>query len=125
LSLANAGPETVAAARSFLQASYAPLANAAWSWAAAYGWTAVPFAQMQDYVSGQVYALRSTGAPVDRFGFAWSPSNTTAALPSADFTAQTSAILDRLAASIGDSGSAPAAACAPTGENLWCSAAVD
>ena len=33
---------------------------------------------MQDFVSGQVYAARSLGAPsgVDRLGLAWSPSNT-------------------------------------------------
>jgi hypothetical protein len=115
LTLANVGPDAAAAARSFLQASYAPLANAAWAWSSAYGWTAVPFAQMQDYVSAQTYALRFAGG---RFGFAWAPSNSTG-LATADYTAQTAAILDRLAAAIG--AATPDAACA----DVWCTAAVD
>jgi hypothetical protein len=115
LTLANAGPDAAAAARAFLQSSYAPLANAAWAWSSAYGWTAVPFAQMQDYVSAETYALRSAG---DRLGFAWAPSNS-AGLASADFNAQTASILDRLAAAI--SAAAPDAACA----DVWCTGTVD
>ena len=58
--LADSGPEGVATARNFLRTAHAPLANAAWAWAAAYGWRAVPFSQMHDYVSAQTYALRSS-----------------------------------------------------------------
>ena len=99
--LARAGPETTAAARTFLESSYSPLANAAWQWESSFGWTLVDTAQMQHYVSAQTYALRHSGR--DRFGFAWAPRNGTG-LTSADFTAQTGAILDRLAAAIRDSG---------------------
>jgi hypothetical protein len=124
--LANAGPDAAAAARGFLAATYGPLANAAWAWGSAYGWTSIPATTMQDYVSAQVYAARnlSAGAASDRFGFAWSPSNTLG-LATADFTAQTGAILDRLGAAIRDSGVANedpgSGACAPT----WCTAVVD
>jgi hypothetical protein len=122
LALADAGPATAAAARSFLDSTYVAFGNAAWAWPSAYGWSAAPLANMEDFVSGQVYASRSLGAPsgVDRFGFAWSPNNTLA-LSDADFTAQTGALLDRLAAAIRDSGTSPAAACAPA----WCTTSLD
>jgi hypothetical protein len=67
---------------------------------------------------------RSAGQSVDHIGFAWAPKNLTG-LATADYTAQTAAILDRLAAAVRDSAAAPEAACAPAGENVWCSAAVD
>ena len=117
LALAAAGPATADAARSFLDSTYVAFGNAAWAWPSAYGWTQAPLENMDDFVSGQVYAARSLGAPsgVDRFGFAWSPSNTLG-LSDADFTSQTGSLLDRLAAAIHDSGTSPASACAPT----WC-----
>ena len=59
---------------------------------------------MQDYVSAQTYAMRSAGN--GRFGFAWSPRNL-AGIPSGDFTAQTDALLVRLAAAIADSARSP------------------
>jgi hypothetical protein len=126
--LANAGPTSTAAARSTLGQSYVTFGNAAWAWSSAYGWTAVPVDAMQDFVSGQVFASRSfaaaTGEPVDRFGFAWSPSNTLG-LSTADFATQTAAILDRIAGAIRDSGVPSAdpgsAACDPA----WCTTAVD
>ena len=111
--LAGAAPTSADAARGFLAASYSPLANAAWRYDAAFGWTDVPVELMQDYVSAQTYAMRSTGK--DRFGYAWSPRNL-AGIPTADFTAQTDAVLVRLAAAIADSGDVPEAACDPT----WC-----
>jgi hypothetical protein len=122
LALAHAGPASVATARSFLDSTYVAFGNAAWAWPSAYGWTAAPLASMEDFVSGQVYASRSLGAPsgVDRFGFAWSPSNTLG-LSGADFTAQTGALLDRLATAIRDSGTNAADACAPA----WCATSLD
>ena len=122
LALAHAGPATTATARSFLDSTYVAFGNAAWAWSSAYGWPAAPIGKMEDVVSGQVYASRSLGAPsgVDRFGFAWSPSNTLG-LSDADFTAQTGALLDRLAAAIRDSGTSAVAACAPT----WCTTTLD
>ena len=68
---------------------------------------------MQDYVSAQTYAMRS--ADNSRFGFAWSPRNL-GGLPTADFNAQTDALLVRLAAAIADSAESPEAACGAT----WC-----
>ena len=114
LTLARVGPATEA--RAYLEETYNPLANAAWAYDAAFGWTAVDVTQMQHYVSAQVEALRTfrPEASVDRFGFAWSPKNLTA-MPDEEYTAQTEQLLERLAAAIRDSGSTPAAAC-----GTWC-----
>ena len=126
--LSNAGPDVLAPARSLLAQAYVPFGNAAWAWSSSYGWTAAPVEAMSDFVSGQVNADRTleaaAGAPIDRLGFAWSPSNTLG-LSTADFNAQTGAILDRVAAAIRDS-SVPAddpgaAACAPS----WCASVID
>jgi len=108
IALARVAPASGAAASSFLSSAHNPLANAAWAYNEAFGWTDVPYDLMQSYVSSQVSALRSASG--SRFGFAWAPKNLNA-LPAADFTAQTGAILDRLAAAI-----AGADACAPS----WC-----
>src|SRR6478609_2528799 len=99
--LANAAPAGAAAARSFLQQTYVTFGNAAWSWSSSYGYTATDLLGLQDYVSGQAYAARSfaaaTGASVDRFGYAWAPSNVS--------TADSGALLDVVATAIRDSGS--------------------
>ena len=113
ISLANASPSTAASARAFLTAAYSPLANAAWQYDASFGWTNVPVELMQDYVSAQTYASASVAN--SRFGFAWSPRNL-AGIPSGDFTAQTDALLVRLAAAIADSAQTAEAACGST----WC-----
>jgi hypothetical protein len=108
LSLAAAAPEAAAAARGFLSTASNPLANAAWQYDAAFGWTNVPVELMQDYVSAQTYATRAAGN--SRFGFAWAPKNLTV-MPATDFAAQTDTLLVRLAAAIADSAVAPEAAC--------------
>ena len=104
--LGRVAPPTIEPGRTFIQTTSSPLANAAWSWASGYGWTAIPFEQMQSFVSEQVYALRSFGAttaqPHNDWGFAWAPRNP--GLANTDFVSQGAAILDRLAASIRDSG---------------------
>jgi hypothetical protein len=127
LQLASVAPSTGDAAHAYLQGSYAALANAAWAWSSGFGYTAVPYDQMQDYVSAQVDAMRSYDASLgwsaDRIGFAWDPSNSLG-LSSSDFSTQTAAILARLAAAIAASAdpAAPGAgACAPP----WCTATVD
>jgi hypothetical protein len=109
LALASAGPAEVASARDFLRAAYSPLANAAWRYpsGAGFGWTDVPFEQMQDYVSAQVYALGSAGA---HFGFAWSP-NRPEGVTITEFATESGAVVDRLAAVIHDPASACAASC--------------
>jgi hypothetical protein len=127
LALVRGGPEPVAAARAFFEAAYNPLANAAWEWGDSFGWTAVPVAEMSDFVSAQTYALRNVdpGATTDRWGFAWHPRNESG-IPAGDFTAQTRELLDRLAAAIrdsadlADSGDPGLRACAPAGVNVWC-----
>jgi hypothetical protein len=128
--LAFAGGDATAAARSFLTAAASPLASAAWQWESMYGWTLVPFDLMQRYVSSQVYALRShsvtSGLPQDHWGFAWAPRNALG-VTSAEFSQQTGAVLDRLAAAIRDSAananpSDPGSgACGPPGQPAWCS----
>jgi hypothetical protein len=103
---ANAGPDSIAAARSFIQANDSPLANAAWRYQSAFGWTDVDYTQMEDYVSAQTYALRSyqakLGQAQDHFGFAWALNNLNDIDPT-EFTNETGVIADRLAAAIRDS----------------------
>ena len=115
--LAGVAPPSADAARGFLRDFYSPLANAAWRYDAAFGWTDVPVELMQDYVSAQTYAMRSAGN--SRFGYAWSPKNL-AGIPTSDFNAQADAVLIRLAAAIADSGDVPEAACGAS----WCTASL-
>src|SRR5262249_59957902 len=61
LQLVSVSPSPADAARASLGGSYAPLANAAWAWSSSFGYTAVPYDQMEDYVSAQVDAMRSYG----------------------------------------------------------------
>jgi hypothetical protein len=109
LALASAGPPEIASASAFLQATYSPLANAAWRYpsGAGFGWTDVPYEQMQDYVSAQAYALGSAGT---HFGFAWSP-NRPEGVSSTQFATESGAVADRLAAAIHDPATACAASC--------------
>jgi List-Bact-rpt repeat protein/PASTA domain-containing protein len=132
LVLANAGPDTIATARSYLQTAYTPLANAAWAHTSGYGWTSIPYDQMENYVSAQVYALRSFSATQaqDRMGFAWAPTNSLG-LSSTDFNTQTAAILGRLATAIHDSAQSVdpndpgVGACGPLDQNQWCNGQID
>src|SRR6202043_4022108 len=103
LQLAAVAPASAAAAQSYLAASYAPLASAAWAWSSGFGYSAVPYDQMEDFVSAQVDAIRSYDASFgwssDRVGFAWAPSNSLG-LSAGDFSSETAAIRARLAAAI-------------------------
>lgn len=133
LALSTAGAALTAASHAFLAADYGPVANAAWAYAQSYGYTQVGFAQMEDFVSAQVYASRAfdsaSGFSSDRLGFGWAPSNTLG-LTKGDFNAQSAAILDRLGQAIADSGvtvdplDPGVGACGPLGQNLWCSTVV-
>ncbi|HKU58296.1 MAG TPA: Ig-like domain-containing protein, partial [Gaiellaceae bacterium] len=133
LALSTAGSTLTTAAHTFLAADYGPVANSAWAYAQSYGFTQVGFAQMEDYVSAQVYAARAfdsaSGLPSDRFGFGWAPANTLG-LTKGDFDAQSAAILDRLGQAISDSAvtvdplDPGVGACGPPGQNLWCSTVV-
>jgi hypothetical protein len=116
LSLANAGPAEIATARTYLQGAYSPLANAAWRYTQAFGWTDVAYDQMEDYVSAQTYAARSAGT---HFGFAWTPKRPDTETAT-QFSIESGAVADRLAAAIHDSAETPAAACVE-----WCTSAID
>ena len=131
LALAAAAPASAATARSFLASTYNPLANGAWRWDAAFGWTNVSADEMKHDVSAQTYAMRhfAEGSALQRFGFAWHPKNLLA-IPAADFTAQSGEVADRLAQAIRDSAATvdPAdpgvGACGPLGQNVWCASDV-
>ena len=71
---------------------------------------------MEDYVSAQTYAARSAGT---HFGFAWTP-NRPDTYTITQFSNESGAVADRLAAAIHDSAETPAAACAG-----WCTSAID
>ena len=130
--LALAGGAASGTANAFFANAGSALANAAWQWGSAFGWTLVPVDLMQQFVSAEVYALRNHGArsgrPSDRFGFAWAPRNSEALLAN-DFTRQTGAVLDRLAAAIRDSAATTAdpgvGACGANGQNTWCAGDLD
>ncbi len=126
--LATAGAAASGTANAFFGNAGSALANAAWQWGSAYGWTLVDQTLMQQYVSAEVYALRNHGAragrATDRFGFAWAPKNSEALAPN-DFTRQTGAVLDRMAAAIRDSGNDTPSdpgigACGASAEGSWC-----
>ena len=125
----RAGPPTIGLGSAYLENAFSPVANAAWQYESGYGWTLVPFEQMQAFVSAQVYALRwftaSLGRQEDRWGFGWQPRNGSG-LSSSEFANTTSAILDRLGAAIRDSAQTAdpndpgGSACGPPGQNLYC-----
>jgi hypothetical protein len=106
---ARLGGAGTAAAATFLEDAYSPLANAAWQWdtGQGFGFTLVPPTLMGQFVSAQVYALRhfsaSDAQARDHWGFAWAPRNGSS-MSSADFAAGTAAVQERLAAAIHDSG---------------------
>jgi hypothetical protein len=125
--LAEAGPDDVAVARSFLRKTYLPLASAAWPWKTAFGDTDMPAEEMQHFVSTQTFAIRHyagshpQSAPANRIGFAYAP-NSAAAGPA--LTAGTGQILDRLAGTLREAydrgGGSQVGACGPPGEHVWC-----
>jgi hypothetical protein len=131
--LADAGPETAAAARAFLTRTYVPLANAAWPWNFGFGWTVVEPEVMAHFVATQTYAIRSFAGknphsfPGNRIGFAYAP-NGQAGLTLPDLAAGTGMIADRLGSSLhyayNRGGSSPVGACGPPGEHVWCEANV-
>ena len=127
--LARAGGAVSGTASAFFSGTASPLGSAAWQWDGSFGWTLVDAPLMQQFVSTQVYAMRShdasLGRPDDRWGFAWAPRNP-GSVPKNEFASAAGAVLDRLAAAIRDSGgdspSDPGVlACGPPGKNLWCS----
>ena len=125
--LAEAGPDQVEVARSYLRDAYLPLASAAWPWKSAFGDTDMSAEQMQHFVSTQAFSIRHyagshpQSAPHDRIGFAYAPNG---AVAGPALTAGTGLILDRLAASLKEAydrgGGSPVGACGPPGDHSWC-----
>jgi hypothetical protein len=104
--LASAGATASGTANAFFASTSSPVANAAWQWSSAFGWTDVSLELMQQYVSAQVYALRNhsvrTGQQADHWGFAWAPRNATQQAFEI-FQEDTGVVLERMAAAIRDS----------------------
>jgi len=130
----QASPDSGGDMATLMRFSEGPLANAAWAFPSAFGYTNVPEAQMAAYVALQVYALRSDQRrdpwrDGDTFGFAWSPTNNPPpfGMTSAEYVTQSALILDQLAASIHASdvpaGDPGIGACGP--EASWCAADID
>jgi hypothetical protein len=101
--LVDVDPDASSAASAFLAAAYTPVANAAYRWPApgetGFGSTDISVPQMQNFISTQTYALRSSPAAT-RFGFAWAANGT----PNAT-------LRDTLAQAIRGSETDPAGAC--------------
>jgi len=138
VALAEAGPRSIETARSFLRATYLPLANAGYvalgganvDFVTAHGNTEISPTQMMYFVSEQVFAIRHyalrhpLGAPRGRIGFSWDPINRFG-VPAAEFKEQVAALSDRLAIAIRDAyrpGTRSATgACVPPGtRHNWC-----
>ena len=104
--LAGAGGAASGTANAFFASTSSPVANAAWQWSSAFGWTDVSLELMQQYVSAQVYALRNhsvrTGQQADHWGFAWAPRNATQQAFEI-FQRGHGIVLERMAAAIRDS----------------------
>ncbi len=103
--LASAGAGASGTANTFFASASSPVANAAWQWSSAFGWTDVSLELMEQYVSAQVYALRNhsagAGQATDHWGFAWAPRNATQQAFDI-FQQDTGVVLDRMAAAIRD-----------------------
>jgi HYR domain-containing protein len=106
--LAEAGPGSVSAARSFLERAYTPMANAAWPKTvdSGFGDTNVDVSVMESFVAAQTDAMRASAA-ADRFGFAWVPKTGTGAPPAATLVE----LVDHLATAVHASDTDPAGAC--------------
>ena len=124
LMLARSGPDSVETAKEFLSRAYTPIANAAWAWSTAYGYTDIPALEMQRFVSEQAFAIRrfEETALDDRFvgfGFAWAPV-APAGISHERFAADTARVLERMAKAIDDSYREERAAAACGAGDLWC-----
>jgi hypothetical protein len=129
--LAEAGPETVDAARSFLRRAYVPLTNAAWPHAGIGNTDRISAETMQHFISTQVYAVRHYAnahpltAPQGRIGFGWAPN------PNGRGYSQQARdlILIRLASAIHQSSeegtNSQMGACGTPGEHIWCEGEVE
>jgi len=129
--IADDGPPSVEAARSFLRRTYVPLANAAWPHPGIGNTDLLSAETMSHFVSTQVYAMRHysnshprTG-PRGRIGFGWAPISE---FPGYS-TAGRDMISARLASAIHEASeqgtNSQMGACGPPGEHVWCGGEVD
>jgi hypothetical protein len=138
--LAEAGPESVATARSYLRESFVPLVNGTWAalgpdrfvplFCCGHGETMLPIDRFLTYVTEELFAVRQyagshpQGAPAGRLGFTWQPTNNFG-VPNAEFLAAQDAIVQRIAEAVRwgyrEGGASPAGICSPPGsEKDWC-----
>jgi hypothetical protein len=117
--LASAAGDATASARAFFADAYTPIGNASFRWpkpnlvtGIGFGYTDIGLVGMENFLSTQVYVLRSSSPA--RFGFAVVPQNATAA--------ETVAVEDRLAGAIQGSDAGPSGACGTAG--VWCDSSV-
>jgi hypothetical protein len=127
LALAEAGPDSVEAARSFLERTFVPLANAAWPHEGIGKTNLISAETMSTFVSAQVDAIRTyvAGDEQEKIGFAWAPN---AAEPS--YTEERrDMIAGRLGSAIRaayeDEPDADVGACGPPDENTSCKGDVE
>jgi hypothetical protein len=123
--LADANPSASAEARAFFAKSFTPWLNGAWETDGGYGDVRISADQMGEFVSTQVYGVRTWAhaheVPAGRMAWSWSPKP---GQPQADLDA----IAARLAQSIDDAydphtGTA-SHACSPSGAYTYCQCAV-
>lgn len=121
--LAEAGPASAEAARTFLRRTYLPLANAAWPSEVIGATDTLSAETMAHFVSTQVYAIRDYAdshpeTAQGRLGFAWAP------LAEIDgYTEEGEDLLrERLASAIRESSGtgSPMGACGLPDEQVWC-----
>jgi hypothetical protein len=123
--LAAAGPAAVNTAQSYLSRAFVPVGTAVWNSSGPYGVTTIPIDQMTQFVSHQVYAIRTWATahayPDGRIGFAWDRQ---AGVTDTDLAP----LATRLAAAIRgayDEGTAsPAHACSPSGAFTFCQCSI-
>ena len=115
-------------ARAFLRRAFIPLGNAAWPHEGLGQTNLISADLMAGFVSTQVYAMRKhaeeDGAEAGSrgIGFAWAPN----AEETGYTEAGRNAVLERLAAAVGDSATGDARdACGSGGQNAWCNGDVD
>ena len=123
--LAEAGPPSAQAARSFLRRTYLPLANAIWP-IADFNTDLLSAEDMSRFVSTQVYAVRHYAnshphtAPQGRIGFGWAPLGVD--------PVGRDMLRTRLASAIHESSergtNSQMGACGPPGEHVWCTGEV-
>jgi hypothetical protein len=128
IELAEAGPDDVDTAVSYLRRAFLPLGSAAWPWKSAFGDTDIAAEEMLHFVSTQAFAVRHyagshpQSGPGDRIGFAYAPNPAAVGRP--DFSSGNGLILDRLASALREAydlgGGSQMGACGEPGDHNWC-----